>query len=100
MSGMLFDGYPDPPRPPGPTGSPGQRPCARQQATIQQGAHPLNARGLYPGQTCGTCVHRFAYQMASRAYPKCEYGPLSHGPKTDVKASWPACDLWEGKRGS
>lgn len=28
-------------------------------------------------------------------YPKCEVGPQTHGPKTDVRAWWPACPRFE-----
>jgi hypothetical protein len=94
MTEMLFDGFPTPERPAPPTGTPAQRLRARQQGAIQAGQHPLNGRKLHPGETCGTCSHRFIYRV-NRAWPKCDLGPLSHGPKTDVRASWPACDQWE-----
>ena len=93
---MLFDGYPDPP--PTPDRTPVQRRRDRQLAAIKTGVHPLNGLPLLDspaGQTCGTCAHRRHYRMAAKPYPKCELGPLAHGPATDVRASWPACTQWE-----
>ena len=30
-------------------------------------------------------------------YPKCDAGTMTHGSKTDVRAYWPACPLFERK---
>ena len=98
MTSMLFDDNPDPPAAPSTT--PAQRLRGRQQATIAAGQHPLNGLPLLAdpaGKTCGTCAHRWQHTMASKPYPKCDLGPTSHGPKTDVHAWWPACTQWEPK---
>ena len=51
------------------------------------------------GETCGTCRHlvRTGNNLKQRAYLKC--GLLqhrwTHGPATDIRASWLACEYWE-----
>jgi len=41
------------------------------------------------------CRFREVLRYHTRSYPKCAKGPRTHGPGTDVKASWPACRLFE-----
>jgi hypothetical protein len=86
--------------------SPGQRLTLRQANDITHGRHPLAGAPLHPQAptdatrddrtprryTCGTCCHR---QFQHR-YPKCDVGPQSSGPATDVRAGWPACIHYEG----
>ncbi len=31
----------------------------------------------------------------ARTFPKCDLGPATAGPKTDVRANWPACHRYE-----
>lgn len=90
--------------------TPGQRRRARQDQCIANGAHPLTAAlpmyrlrplALHPDQsrTCGTCRFRRSISTGARAYPKCtwtsperlEQAHHTHGPGTDLKASWPGC---------
>ena len=82
---------PDPP----PTA--GAKMRARQQRRIDRGGHPLNHQPLLigPSLTCGDCRFREVLRYHTRSYPKCAKGPRTHGPGTDVKASWPACVLFE-----
>jgi hypothetical protein len=107
MAEMLFEGYPDPPAPDPPvelTSHEKRRRTienrrARWAAAIAAGKHPLNGRPLLDaslGHTCGDCVHRFLRPLG-RPYPKCDLGPLTGGPATDVQARWPACVAWEPK---
>lgn len=73
---------------------------ARQGEAIKNGVHPLNGRPLANnGHTCGDCGHRYVRTMGGR-YQKCDLGPNTHGPGTDLLASWPACVLWEEKHGT
>lgn len=43
------------------------------------------------GATCGACKFRHGKMR----YPKCELGPATRGPATDVRAYWPACHRFE-----
>lgn len=62
----------------------------RQQA----GLHPHRGDKLGPaGETCGSCKHHKTRTFAKR-YHKCDLGPDSFGPATDVRLRWPACDKW------
>lgn len=47
------------------------------------------------GATCGQCAHRRGVKMA-KTYWKCDLRPdLTHGAKTDQKASFLACAKFE-----
>lgn len=71
-------------------------------ASVQQGhSNPCVTRfGPGPaGKFCGGCAHlrRIRY---SKVYLKCEArDDLTHGAKTDQKASWPACARFEQAEG-
>ena len=62
-----------------------------------EGINPLTGRRGPEGATCGTCTHRVIYTNNRKQYPKCDIGPVSHGPKTDVRAYWPACPNYDPK---
>lgn len=83
--------------PPPPKLTVGAKMRVRQQQRIDSGVHPLGHDALLIGtsETCGGCRFRVAYGYHTRSYPKCEKGPFTHGPGTDVKASWPACRRFE-----
>lgn len=80
----------------------GQRLTIRRREMLAKGIHPTSRRPLlapgHPnhGTTCGHCVHAFRH-MAAKGYWKCEKaaGGLTHGPASDVRVSWPACELWD-----
>ena len=98
MSEPLFDGYPDP-EPPVPATA-GEKARAKAAAIIATGRHPLNLVPLLAspqGKTCGDCLHRYLKRLAG-TYPKCDLGPITGGPGTDVRAGWPACERFEAKR--
>jgi len=67
---------------------------------VAAGRHPLRGDALGPaGETCGTCCHCRAMRYAG-TYWKCEIGPLTHGPSTDIRKSWPACERWQPVAGA
>lgn len=73
---------------------------ARAAASIKLGRHPLNGLPLLTspaGMTCGDCLRRYLKRLAG-SYPKCDLGPITGGPGTDVRAAWPACNRFEAKR--
>ncbi len=63
------------------------------------GAQPTPDRpGTGPvGETCKTCLHYCRVRYRDKLYRKC--GAIefrwTHGPGTDICASWPACSSWE-----
>jgi len=69
----------------------------RQEEMIARRRHPITGLALLIGtsETCGKCRFREVFSYHTRSYPKCEKGPITHGPATDVKAKWPACVLFE-----
>lgn len=73
----------------------GRRLTEKLRATAELGINPLvNTRGP-EGQTCGDCAHRQVLRYHDGSYPKCDLGPATHGPKTDVRRYWPACHRFE-----
>lgn len=86
------DLFGDPIQPePEPTLSAGRRLTIRQHDMVDHGIHPLNKLKIADGEarTCGECIYRIHW--GAHGYPKCELGPVSHGPATDCRAWWPAC---------
>jgi hypothetical protein len=49
------------------------------------------------GETCRTCRHKQTVYLASKSVVKCAIGYQSNCGATDIKASAPACRLWEAK---
>ena len=75
--------------------NPGPARTALNRATIASGRHPLTRHPLLGnGETCGSCAHRITGQYAYR-YHKCDLIANTHGAATDLRLSWPACDLWK-----
>ncbi|GAA1026874.1 hypothetical protein GCM10009557_06140 [Virgisporangium ochraceum] len=116
----LFDLAPFYVQPPAPLEplTTGERRRQRHAEAAAGGFHPLYAAlglvlrlhpdaGPYaypaaPGLRCGGCRFRRLVSGGARTYPKClwpdpEVRPargwprLTHGPGTDIRASWPAC---------
>jgi hypothetical protein len=95
MTEMLFEGYPDPPRPPDPPKlSAGQRLTLRNKAKLESGFNPGTGLPLANnGQTCGSCDHLVHRRLGS-TYLKCDLTPMSGGASSDIRAHWPACISW------
>jgi hypothetical protein len=73
-----------------------RRRTLRQRADVDRGVHPLMGGKARPELgTCGSCANRVKNH---RGFPKCEVGPRTFSASTDVRAWWPACDLYEAKR--
>lgn len=73
-----------------------RRRTAAQHQLAADGWHPLTRDRARPDLgTCGDCTHRKVLGHHNRTYPKCALGPISHGPGTDVRASWPACSRFQ-----
>lgn len=103
VTAELFPDVPRTPEPePEPQLSPDRRRTIRRRQLLEQGVHPTTRRPLLrltlPDNpaTCATCDHVTSWRLA-RTYWKCQRAPggLTGGPATDVRLSWPACDLWE-----
>lgn len=81
--------------------SAGQRRTARQRDLIAAGVHPATKRPIVAnGHRCGDCVHRNTvthYSSHLRQWHKCanHYLGESHSDASDIRLSWPACDMWE-----
>lgn len=90
--------------------TPTARRRSREGRVIGAGFHPLTKGRLHPdaiagrpgAPTCGTCRFRQAIRGGDppKQYPKCMYDApkrITHGPGTDVLASWPGCTDWAPK---
>lgn len=95
----LFD--PGPELEPGPLElaalSTDRRRTIRRRQLLAAGTHPTTKRALRTpaGETCGSCANLVEHRLG-RTYWKCGAIPLTGGPATDVRLSWPACNLWRG----
>lgn len=73
--------------------SAGARRSAGQKALLAAGIHPVtNGRARPDLGTCGTCAHRIVTGHNLRSYHKCDLRPITAGPGTDIRVSWPACE--------
>lgn len=73
----------------------GRRLTERLRNLADAGINPLTGTRGPDDQTCGDCIHRQLVGGHSKAYPKCDLGPRTAGPKTDVRKYWPACHRFE-----
>jgi hypothetical protein len=68
----------------------------RRNELLAAGVHPTTRLRLREpaGETCGSCDYRLAINTGKRTFHKCSAVPMTHGPATDVRLSWPACGGW------
>lgn len=83
----------------------------RNKALLQRGIHPATGRALRAmrepflsvsgrtfahsdNQSCETCEH-LVTRSSNRTYYKCGLVPITAGAASDIRISWPACELWE-----
>lgn len=73
-----------------------KRRTLRQQSQIGRGIHPATEMALANnGQTCGTCKHCEGFRHGGKStYYKCLLMPVTNGPGSDIRLSWPACVKW------
>lgn len=87
-------------RPATPKLSPGAARTRRNNEHLAAGIHPATLHRLAPDSgTCGNCRHHFASGWSAHTHHKCDVHVLgvTHGPATDIRVGWPACDLFEGR---
>lgn len=72
-----------------------RRRVKRRQYAIPRGYAGTPGQGP-DGERCRTCRHFYRRSMA-KTYFKCHLNRLlwTGGPKTDIKATSPACEKWE-----
>lgn len=71
---------------------------AAQANNIKLGLHPMGRPLLEEGgHTCGDCAHFVRYAHRSRSYFKCDLSKVTHGPGTDIRMGWLACNRFENK---
>jgi hypothetical protein len=73
------------------------KPLGHQKPHNMRCVPGLNGNGP-DGETCRTCKH-LVHTGHYGNYLKCGLcrSAWTHGPGTDIKASWPACEKWEKK---
>lgn len=73
---------------------------AGQVANFNRGLHPMGARllsNVSGAERCGNCTHHKKREMGG-TYHKCDLYE-THGPATDIRVSWPACEKYESDGG-
>ena len=63
-----------------------------QNKNVARGLHPMGLF-LLGRETCGTCSHMLRHKH-SKTYLKCDLVKNTHGPATDIRAKWAACEKW------
>lgn len=81
----------------GPANTADRRRTATNNLLIERGIHPATHRALLAGHRCGTCSHHQTAGNGSKTFHKCELHRLgtSHSAASDIRVSWPACDLYQ-----
>lgn len=91
----LFD--PGPPLPKPEPLSAERRRTARRRVLLEQGINPGSMRPFAGNnEFCRTCKH-LEIHGNEKTYFKCGRVPVTAGPGTDIRVSWPACILWEAE---
>ena len=67
--------------------------AGRQHAAIGAGIPPLIHTAIDHAHTCGGCGNLIT-QIRGGTYFKCALVPDTHGQRTDIRKSWPACTKW------
>lgn len=91
----LFD--PGPGKTPPPPMSADRRRTQRRQELLDQGINPGSRRPVANnGETCKTCKFLEVHGH-NRSYFKCGRTSTSSSASSDIRSSWPACELWEAE---
>jgi len=62
---------------------------------VRKGLHPLGFALLgKAGARCGNCENLYR-RLWIRGYIKCRKTIATHGPGTDVRKKWAACEHWK-----
>jgi hypothetical protein len=80
--------------------SPTVRRTARRRLLLEAGVHPATGLRLFPavfGHQCGGCANAVKVQHGARSYWKCNESRLglSHSAASDIRVTWPACELFK-----
>lgn len=73
-----------------------RRRTLKRAELLGKGIHPASKLPLLNNnETCRTCVHSHKSGGGRRDYWKCDLMPVTRGPGSDIRVSWPACSKWE-----
>jgi hypothetical protein len=70
----------------------------QQLRNVRAGRHPLGSplateNRVNMEKRCGNCQHLYEHRVGG-TYFKCTAHKMTHGPASDVRKKWPACDKW------
>lgn len=70
----------------------------QQVRNVRSGRHPLGSPLAQDNpanvlKRCGNCQHLYEHRVGG-TYFKCTAHTMTHGPGSDVRKKWPACDKW------
>lgn len=73
-----------------------QRRTIKRRRLLELGINPATRRPFRVplGETCGSCAHHRAARAGNSRFHKCDLN-RSSSAATDIRVSWPACDLWK-----
>lgn len=68
---------------------------------VRAGRHPMGSPLLPDNdearmKTCGTCMHLYEHRSAN-TYFKCTQHEMTHGPGSDVRKGWAACNKYQNE---
>lgn len=75
-----------------------RRRTERAKFMIAIGRHPFGRAQAENGKTCGDCWFACRVEGGRRRYWKCERNRFSSSTASDLRISWPACDLFKAER--
>lgn len=76
--------------------SAGARLTLRRRRMLAARTHPVTRGPTRPDLgTCGDCEHSYWRGEEQRRFWKCDLVPVTFGPGTDIRVSWPACEKHE-----
>ena len=67
----------------------------KRAAMLANGQHPTGFGSIDPAHTCKECAHSIQVGGGRRNYWKCNLRPITGGPGSDIRLSWPACPKFE-----
>lgn len=102
----VLPGMPEPIEPPRQAGedlSYTRKLTIRRLVLLSRGINPATGKDtVLDGRRCRDCPYLSVNHRSRRNYYKCQKNPrgITFGPATDIRVSWPACELIDSTEGT
>ncbi len=83
-----------------PVMSAGRKRTMAVNTMIALGKHPMGGATRPGAGRCGNCANLRRAEYHGRHYLKCALTRWTHGPGTDIRRGWPACERWQAITGA